>query len=77
MVTGDPIYEEIARSALHVLLNRKSHLELFGNHTDIETNRWTVQDDGNVSVVDYYFEYLVKCFENQILWKCFILQKIL
>lgn len=59
-LTGDPIYEEIALSALHTLYNHKSAIGLYGNHIDVQTGRWTAQDSGIGAGVDSYYEYLVK-----------------
>ncbi|KAF7267328.1 hypothetical protein GWI33_019446 [Rhynchophorus ferrugineus] len=59
-LTGDPLYEEVAMNALYALYSHRSHLDLFGNHIDTNTGRWTAQDAGIGSGVDSYFEYLVK-----------------
>ncbi|XP_076053382.1 ER degradation-enhancing alpha-mannosidase-like protein 2 isoform X2 [Oratosquilla oratoria] len=59
-LTGNPLYEEVALRALYSLWNHRSHLDLFGNHIDVLTGRWTAQDAGIGAGVDSYFEYLVK-----------------
>lgn len=59
-LTGDPVYEEVALNALHVLYNHRSSIGLYGNHIDVLTGRWTAQDSGIGAGVDSYFEYLAK-----------------
>lgn len=59
-LTGDPLYEEVAMTALYSLYSYRSHLGLFGNHIDVASGRWTASDAGIGSGVDSYYEYLVK-----------------
>lgn len=59
-LTGDPLYEEVAMTALYSLYGHRSPLGLFGNHIDVATGRWTASDAGIGSGVDSYYEYLVK-----------------
>jgi len=59
-LTGDPIYEEIATKAMDSLWERRSDLNLIGNHINIDSGRWTGVDATIGSGVDSYFEYLVK-----------------
>ncbi|XP_046896659.1 ER degradation-enhancing alpha-mannosidase-like protein 2 isoform X1 [Hypomesus transpacificus] len=59
-LTGDPIFEEVARRALRSLWNTRSDIGLVGNHIDVLTKKWVAQDAGIGAGVDSYFEYLVK-----------------
>ena len=59
-LTGDPQYETIALKALDALWNFRSSLDLFGNHINVQTGKWTGLDATIGSGVDSYFEYLVK-----------------
>ncbi|MCL4122458.1 UNVERIFIED_CONTAM: hypothetical protein GTU68_050243, partial [Idotea baltica] len=36
-LTGDPIFEDVSLRAMHSLWNRKSRLNLIGNHIDVLT----------------------------------------
>lgn len=46
--------------AIHALYARRSKLDLFGNHIDTESGKWTAIDSGIGAGVDSFFEYLVK-----------------
>ncbi|XP_069740363.1 ER degradation-enhancing alpha-mannosidase-like protein 2 [Narcine bancroftii] len=59
-LTGDPVFEEVARKALDGLWNSRSDIGLVGNHIDVLTSKWVAQDSGIGAGVDSYFEYLVK-----------------
>ncbi|KAG9332586.1 hypothetical protein JZ751_014684 [Albula glossodonta] len=59
-LTGDPIFEEVARKALRSLWKTRSDIGLVGNHIDVITSKWVAQDAGIGAGVDSYFEYLVK-----------------
>ncbi|XP_048464492.1 ER degradation-enhancing alpha-mannosidase-like protein 2 [Rhincodon typus] len=59
-LTGDPVFEEVARKALDALWNSRSDIGLVGNHIDVETSKWVAQDAGIGAGIDSYFEYLVK-----------------
>ncbi|XP_072412404.1 ER degradation-enhancing alpha-mannosidase-like protein 2 [Chiloscyllium punctatum] len=59
-LTGDPIFEEVARKALDALWNSRSDIGLVGNHIDVVTSKWVAQDAGIGAGIDSYFEYLVK-----------------
>ncbi|XP_062314680.1 ER degradation-enhancing alpha-mannosidase-like protein 2 [Osmerus eperlanus] len=59
-LTGDPIFEEVARRALRSLWKTRSDIGLVGNHIDVLTKKWVAQDAGIGAGVDSYFEYLVK-----------------
>ncbi|NWR74504.1 EDEM2 protein, partial [Centropus unirufus] len=59
-LTGDPVFEEVARKALKALWKNRSDIGLVGNHIDVITAKWVAQDAGIGAGVDSYFEYLVK-----------------
>ncbi|XP_074148584.1 ER degradation-enhancing alpha-mannosidase-like protein 2 [Sminthopsis crassicaudata] len=59
-LTGDPIFEDVARRALKGLWKSRSDIGLVGNHIDVVTGKWVAQDAGIGAGVDSYFEYLVK-----------------
>nr|XP_045376966.1 short transient receptor potential channel 4-associated protein isoform X1 [Camelus bactrianus] len=59
-LTGDPVFEEVARVALMRLWESRSDIGLVGNHIDVLTGKWVAQDAGIGAGVDSYFEYLVK-----------------
>ncbi|CAN9515603.1 unnamed protein product [Ophioblennius macclurei] len=59
-LTGDPVFEEVARRALRALWKTRSDIGLVGNHIDILSKKWVAQDSGIGAGVDSYFEYLVK-----------------
>uniref|UniRef100_A0A3P8WTE9 alpha-1,2-Mannosidase n=1 Tax=Cynoglossus semilaevis TaxID=244447 RepID=A0A3P8WTE9_CYNSE len=59
-LTGDTVFEEVARKALRSLWKTRSDIGLVGNHIDIVTQKWVAQDAGIGAGVDSYFEYLVK-----------------
>ncbi|XP_054836861.1 ER degradation-enhancing alpha-mannosidase-like protein 2 isoform X3 [Eublepharis macularius] len=59
-LTGDPVFEDVARKALKTLWKNRSEIGLVGNHIDVITAKWVAQDAGIGAGVDSYFEYLVK-----------------
>ncbi|XP_023654516.1 ER degradation-enhancing alpha-mannosidase-like protein 2 [Paramormyrops kingsleyae] len=59
-LTGDPVFENVARRALLSLWKTRSDIGLVGNHIDVITSKWVAQDAGIGAGVDSYFEYLVK-----------------
>ncbi|MGH0124495.1 UNVERIFIED_CONTAM: hypothetical protein FKN15_077180 [Acipenser sinensis] len=59
-LTGDPVFEKVARKALRELWKTRSDIGLVGNHIDVISSKWVAQDAGIGAGVDSYFEYLVK-----------------
>ncbi|XP_030624964.1 ER degradation-enhancing alpha-mannosidase-like protein 2 [Chanos chanos] len=59
-LTGDPVFEDVARRALRALWRTRSDIGLVGNHIDVLNSKWVAQDAGIGAGVDSYFEYLVK-----------------
>ncbi|MCJ8741805.1 hypothetical protein PDJAM_G00074950 [Pangasius djambal] len=59
-LTGDPVFEDVARKALVALWKTRSDIGLVGNHIDVITSKWVAQDAGIGAGIDSYFEYLLK-----------------
>ncbi|KAK3546878.1 hypothetical protein QTP86_003798 [Hemibagrus guttatus] len=59
-LTGDPVFEDVARKALNALWKTRSDIGLVGNHIDVITSKWVAQDAGIGAGIDSYFEYLLK-----------------
>uniref|UniRef100_A0A667X877 alpha-1,2-Mannosidase n=1 Tax=Myripristis murdjan TaxID=586833 RepID=A0A667X877_9TELE len=59
-LTGDAVFENVARRALRALWHTRSDIGLVGNHIDIMSKKWVAQDAGIGAGIDSYFEYLVK-----------------
>lgn len=67
-LTGRPEFEKTAKRAVKAVWDRRSSLNLLGNHIDISSGEWTHKDSGIGSGVDSYFEYLLKAaifFQDQ------------
>lgn len=60
-LTGDYVYEMVAKRALLALWGRRSESGLVGGHIDIATGTWTHKDSGVGTSIDSYYEYLIKC----------------
>ncbi|XP_078429840.1 glycosyl hydrolase family 47 protein [Wolffia australiana] len=61
-LTNNPIYEEVAKKAVHGLWARKSRLNLVGAHINVFTSQWTQRDAGIGTSVDSFYEYLLKAY---------------
>jgi len=59
-LSGQPVYERVAKRSLLALWARRSEMGLVGGHIDIKTGEWTHKDSGVGTSVDSYFEYLIK-----------------
>jgi mannosidase alpha-like ER degradation enhancer 2 len=59
-LTGDSTYEKVATRAMKSIWEKRSSLDLIGNHINVQTGKWTGVDSTIGSGVDSYFEYLVK-----------------
>ncbi|CAF0738850.1 unnamed protein product [Didymodactylos carnosus] len=59
-LTNDPIFERTALKSLQNVWQRRSSIDLVGNHINVQTGEWTALDCTIGSGVDSYFEYLVK-----------------
>ncbi|CAO3624035.1 unnamed protein product [Cunninghamella blakesleeana] len=61
-LTGDPIYEQLAKKALISLWERRSDLNLVGNVIDIQTGKWIHTASSTGAGIDSFFEYLLKAY---------------
>ena len=59
-LTGDPIFEQVAKKALLEIWSRRSLLGLLGNTMNIFDKRWVDGVSGVGAGMDSYFEYLFK-----------------
>eukprot|EP00004_Rigifila_ramosa_P023591 TRINITY_DN6645_c0_g1_i2.p1 TRINITY_DN6645_c0_g1~~TRINITY_DN6645_c0_g1_i2.p1 ORF type:complete len:317 (+),score=71.38 TRINITY_DN6645_c0_g1_i2:119-952(+) len=59
-LTGNPAYEQVARRAADALWERRSALDLVGNHINTATGQWTHKEAGIGSGIDSFYEYLLK-----------------
>lgn len=62
-LTGNPIYENLARTAFYQVYKRRHQsTDLLGNTIDAETGLWTNTITGIGAGVDSFFEYAVKAY---------------
>eukprot|EP00041_Stephanoeca_diplocostata_P028006 m.782188 g.782188 ORF g.782188 m.782188 type:complete len:983 (-) comp23289_c0_seq8:5021-7969(-) len=61
-LTGDPVYEKVARGAMRGLWARRSALGLVGNHIDVWSGTWKYLDSGIGPNQDSFYEYLLKAY---------------
>ena len=61
-LTGNPVYETAARTALQGLWSRRSRLDLVGNVIDIQSGTWIEPDSGIGAGIDSLFEYQFKAY---------------
>ncbi|KAJ3190556.1 hypothetical protein HK101_008606 [Irineochytrium annulatum] len=60
LLTDDPKYEQAARKAVRALWQRRSGIDLFGNHINVKTGEWTYKECTIGGLVDSFYEYLLK-----------------
>ncbi|KAJ3374892.1 ER degradation-enhancing alpha-mannosidase-like protein 1 [Allomyces arbusculus] len=61
-LTRDPRYYNAAKRALVEVWNRRSYLDLLGNHVDSQSGMWTATTSGIAGAIDSLYEYLWKGF---------------
>jgi len=62
-LTGNPIYEDVARTAFYeVFKRRNTHTDLLGNTIDAESGLWTNTITGVGAGTDSFMEYAVKSY---------------
>ncbi|CAA7395272.1 unnamed protein product [Spirodela intermedia] len=61
-LTNNPVYEEVAKKAVHGLWARRSRLNLVGAHINVFTSQWTQRDAGIGTSIDSFYEYLLKAY---------------
>lgn len=59
-LTGEPMYEKVARNATRALFAHRSGKNLVGGHINVATGEWTHYDSGIGTYVDSFYEYLLK-----------------
>lgn len=58
---GDPVYERVARRAVHSLWNKRNNVTgLLGSVIDVNSGEWLGQLSGLGAGIDSFFEYLLK-----------------
>mgnify|MGYP001220447049 FL=1 len=55
-LVGDPVFERVARSAVHAVMARRSDIGLVGGHINVVTGKWTHVDGGIGSFFDSYVD---------------------
>ncbi len=53
-LTGDPVFEAVARRAVEAVAGRRSALGLIGGHINVISGGWTQVDSGIGSFFDSY-----------------------
>ena len=59
-LTGDPIFEQLAKRAFWSVWERKSSIGLVGSGIDAESGRWTSPYTGIGAGIDSFYEYAAK-----------------
>ena len=59
-LTGDPIFEQLAKRAFWSVWERKSSIGLVGSGIDAETGQWTTPYTGIGAGIDSFYEYAAK-----------------
>ncbi|KAK4701911.1 ER degradation enhancer, mannosidase alpha-like 1, partial [Phenoliferia sp. Uapishka_3] len=61
-LTGDPVFEEVARKAFFAMWNRRSDLDLLGNTIDLREGKWLHGVSSTGAGIDSFFEYAAKAY---------------
>ena len=62
-LTGNPVYEQVAKSAFYAVYNRRNqYTNLLGNTIDAESGLWTDTISGIGAGIDSFMEYAVKAY---------------
>ncbi|PRP77676.1 hypothetical protein PROFUN_00537 [Planoprotostelium fungivorum] len=75
LMTGDPRYAYVAKKAVYAVWERKSGINLLGNHINISSGEWLYKESGIGSAMDSFFEYLLKAaimFNDDDYFKIFL-----
>ncbi|ORY15648.1 hypothetical protein BCR33DRAFT_799945 [Rhizoclosmatium globosum] len=84
LLTEDPVYEQVARKAVRELWERRSSIDLFGNHINVATGQWVYKECTIGGLVDSFYEYLLKssiAFSDEVeyqelFWKAYRAVKV-
>ena len=61
-LTGQPVFERLARRSLQALWDRRSKYDLVGTNIDVQTGVWKNPFSAVGAGVDSFFEYLLKSY---------------
>ncbi|KAI8327718.1 glycosyl hydrolase family 47-domain-containing protein [Choanephora cucurbitarum] len=61
-LTGNSMYEKVAKRALDAIWHRRSEIGLLGNVIDIQTGRWIHTASSTGAGIDSIFEYMLKSY---------------
>ncbi|KAI9205353.1 glycoside hydrolase [Polychytrium aggregatum] len=61
-LTGNDVYENLARRALDELWKRRTKLNLVGNTIDVQTGEWLETMAGIGAGIDSFYEYIFKAY---------------
>ncbi|KAK9708768.1 hypothetical protein K7432_009418 [Basidiobolus ranarum] len=61
-LTNDSRFDEVARTAIHGLWNRRSKSNLIGNVIDVESGKWIHPIASTGAGVDSFYEYMLKSY---------------
>ncbi|KAG9451719.1 hypothetical protein H6P81_004623 [Aristolochia fimbriata] len=61
-LTGNPVYEQVTKNAVHGIWARRSKINLVGAHINVFTGEWTQKDAGIGTSIDSFYEYLLKAY---------------
>ncbi|KAI8330397.1 glycoside hydrolase [Choanephora cucurbitarum] len=61
-LTGNPVYEAVAKRSLESIWGRRSDINLLGNVIDIQTGTWIHTASSTGAGIDSIFEYMLKSY---------------
>ncbi|TPX31952.1 hypothetical protein SmJEL517_g04857 [Synchytrium microbalum] len=61
-LTGNKVFERVAKKALRAIWERRSKLDLWGNSLNIQTGKWIHAMSGIGAGIDSWYEYLLKAY---------------
>ncbi|KAI8380074.1 glycoside hydrolase [Blakeslea trispora] len=61
-LTGNDVYEAVAKQALNAIWSRRSDINLLGNVIDVQTGRWIHTASSTGAGIDSIFEYMLKSY---------------
>ncbi|KAI8814125.1 ER degradation-enhancing alpha-mannosidase-like 2 precursor [Cladochytrium replicatum] len=62
LLTGNPVYEQIARRAMRALWSNRSKHDLYGSHIHVDSGNWVYYDATIGGGSDSFYEYLIKSY---------------
>ncbi|MBW0486888.1 hypothetical protein O181_026603 [Austropuccinia psidii MF-1] len=61
-LSGNPVYEDVAKKAFFALWDRRSSINLFGNTINLQTGQWAYGISSIGAGIDSYYEYILKSY---------------